>query len=198
MERERDEVQVVALGTHLGDGNGVGEGCVQIATGPDVDKHRRHQQVAALDAVAGLLGEHSLSTRRPAVGSRLLAPIEQTQAQPECAARGVNRRAAVAIARMGAFERAEGGVITVDQIRRHPELLEVRGGKVAIAICGRQLVEGLPPGPPTVGRSAPGQVAGCSRARPRRFVRHSPILLRFCHNGRARRVAHSRRPPTSL
>jgi hypothetical protein len=34
-------------------------------------------------------------------------------------------------------------------------------------------------------------VAGCSRARARRFVRHGPILLRFCHDGSHMRTVRS-------
>ena len=192
MQCERHQVQVVAPGTRLGDDNGVGERGVQIATGTDVHQHRRHQQVAALDAVAVLFGEQSLSPRRPAVGPGQLAPIEQTQTHPERAARGVDRRAAVEVTRMSAFERAEGVVITVDQICRHPELLEVRGREVAIEIRSRKLVKGLPPGPLTVGRSTTDQVAECSRARPA-SLRHGSILLRFGHDGSHMRTVRSRR-----
>jgi hypothetical protein len=93
-------------------------------TGLEEPQARRHEEEAALGAVAGLVHE-LLCPRQPAAAAGRLPPKEGAEAQPEGAARRPLRPALSKSLGMGLRPDLEALLLPADEVGGHRELLEV-------------------------------------------------------------------------
>ena len=131
--------------------------------------HRdRHEQIPLLDAVQPTLVQQPAGPGEPAAAAGHLAPVQESEAQPERAAGGTRY-----IARAEALvKRARPGIVAVvvpaHQKRGHGEPLEVRDPEWRLMIRGRELGIRIRPGMPTEGAPAAIECVGSGHTPPQR------------------------------